>query len=70
MTPWRERQFDGRINEPVITSQEPDVAIVTGTVHPAAACNKLMSEATDLLLDRPWRLSEDLVRMDLPGELA
>jgi predicted amidohydrolase len=70
MTPWRERQFDGRINEPVITSQDPDVAIVTGTVHPAAACNKLMSEATDLLLDRPWRLSEDLLRMDLPGELA
>lgn len=70
MTPWQDRKFDGRINEPLITDQNPDVAMVTGTIHPAAACNKLMSEATDLLLDRPWRLSKDLLRKDLPGESA
>jgi hypothetical protein len=30
-------------------------------IHPNAACEKLMSERTDLLLDRPWRLSQDLL---------
>ena len=68
MTPWYDRQFDGRINEPLIIDQDPDASVVTGTIHPIAACNKLMSEATDLLLDRPWHLSSDLLRTDLPGE--
>ncbi|MEP1596153.1 MAG: hypothetical protein ABJK20_16325, partial [Halieaceae bacterium] len=70
MTPWHDRQFDGRINEPLIIDQDPNVSVVTGTIHPSAACNKLMSEATDLLLDRPWHLSNDLLRTDLPGESA
>ncbi len=34
----------------------PKLAII----HPSAACDKPMSERTDLLLDRPCRLSGDL----------
>lgn len=68
MTQWQERQFDGRINEPLVTDQDPSAAITSACISPVAACNKLMSEATDLLLDRPWRLSEDLLRTDLLEE--
>jgi predicted amidohydrolase len=61
MTPWHERKFDGYINAPLVTEQNPGTAITVAEIHPNAACNKLMSERTDLLLDRPWHLSEDLL---------
>jgi hypothetical protein len=61
MTPWHERKFDGFINAPLVTEQIPGSAITVADIHPNAACNKLMSERTDLLLDRPWHLSEDLL---------
>ena len=61
MTPWQERKFDGYINAPLVTEQVPGTPITAAVIHPAAACNKLMSERTDLLLDRPWRLSHDLL---------
>ncbi len=62
MTEWRERKFDGYINAPLVTEQRPGDAITIAVIHPAAACDKLMSEKTDLLLDRPWHLCGDLVK--------
>jgi predicted amidohydrolase len=62
MTQWQERRFDGYINAPLVTEQVPGVGITVAQIHPAAACEKLMSQDTDLLLDRPWRLSGDLVK--------
>ena len=62
MTHWPTRAFDGYINAPLVTEQQPGAGITVASIHPAAACDKLMSEATDLLLDRPWRFSGDLVR--------
>lgn len=61
MTAWRQREFDGYINAPLVTQQDPAAAITVARIHPAAAGNKLLSERTDLLLDRPWRLSRDLL---------
>jgi hypothetical protein len=61
MTEWPTRSFDGYINAPLVTRQEPGQGVTAALIHPEAACNKLMSEQTDLLLDRPWRLSGDLV---------
>jgi predicted amidohydrolase len=61
MTPWQDRTFDGFINAPLVTEQKPDAPITAAQIHPNAACNKLMSERTDLLLDRPWQLSHDLL---------
>ncbi|MCB1702595.1 MAG: carbon-nitrogen hydrolase family protein [Halioglobus sp.] len=69
MTPWLEREFDGYINAPLVTEQLPGATVTVADIHPQAACNKLMSERTDLLLDRPWRLSRDLVHPS-PGTLA
>jgi predicted amidohydrolase len=61
MSTWQYREFDGRINDPVITLQQPGQSTLVATIHPVAANNKLMSEQTDLLLDRPWLLSGTLV---------
>ena len=62
MSEWRERRFDGYINAPLVTEQVPGAEITAAQIHPAAACDKLMSERTDLLLDRPWYLSGDLLK--------
>ena len=61
MTEWQQRSFDGYINNPKITQQGIQPGSVSARIHPRAACNKLMSERTDLLLDRPWQLSAGLV---------
>jgi predicted amidohydrolase len=62
MTQWQERRFDGFINAPLVTEQLTDTGITAAEIHPSAARDKLMSERTDLLLDRPWRLSGDLLK--------
>ncbi|MEH6580338.1 MAG: carbon-nitrogen hydrolase family protein [Halioglobus sp.] len=61
MTEWQKRCFDGYINRPLVTEQGVEPGVVYTEVHPNAACNKLMSERTDLLLDRPWQLSKGLL---------
>lgn len=61
MTPWRERKFDGYINAPLVTEQITGEPLTTACIHPQASNNKLMSQQTDLILDRPWRLSADLL---------
>jgi deaminated glutathione amidase len=61
MTAWEQRSFDGYINAPLVSAQVPGATTTVAVIQPDAACNKLMSERTDLLLDRPWRLSGDLV---------
>jgi len=59
MTEWHSREFDGNINYPITTHQHD--AVTRAVIHPAAAANKLMSMNTDLLLQRPWHLSQTLV---------
>jgi predicted amidohydrolase len=62
LTEWQERKFDGYINNPLITTQDPQSPQTIATIHPNAASNKLMSANTDLLADRPWFLSGDIVK--------
>ncbi|MEH6549370.1 MAG: carbon-nitrogen hydrolase family protein [Pseudomonadales bacterium] len=59
MTPWQSRIFDGKINHPLVSTQK-ERATTVAEIHPIAASNKLMSANTDLLQQRPWRLSEDI----------
>ncbi|WP_170287389.1 carbon-nitrogen hydrolase family protein [Halioglobus maricola] len=59
MTSWRERSFDGYINQPLITRVRASVTEVQ--LNLGAAANKLMSEQTDLIADRPWHLSGGIV---------
>lgn len=62
MTPWAQRSFDGFINQPLITNQVPGEPMTVASVNLPAANNKLMSEQTDLILQRPWELSGELIR--------
>ena len=62
MTQWQQRSFDGYINAPLVTQQGFEAGVTYARIHPQAACNKLMSQQTDLLLDRPWKLSGDLLK--------
>jgi predicted amidohydrolase len=62
LTEWKERKFDGFINHPLITQQDRNAPQTIATIHPKAASNKLMSANTDLLQDRPWFLSGDLIK--------
>ncbi len=58
MQPWSLRIFDGYINTPLVTAQSGEVT--QGLLNLRAASNKLMSVQTDLLADRPWRVSAPL----------
>ena len=61
MEPWQDRSFDGFINQPLITRQDCSAAFISARLNLPAADNKLMSAQTDLILDRPWQLSQTLV---------
>jgi predicted amidohydrolase len=62
LTEWKERKFDGYINNPLITTQDAKNPQTIATIHPNAASNKLMSANTDLLADRPWFLSGEIIK--------
>ena len=67
LTEWQQREFDGNINYPIIVPQNSESAITCATIHPNAAVNKLMSANTELLQQRPWQLSGDLVDAQYVG---
>jgi deaminated glutathione amidase len=54
-TAWKNRPFDGRISTPIVTrATQPGLTLAE--VFPAAAANRMVSQKTDLLTSRPWRL--------------
>jgi deaminated glutathione amidase len=61
MTPWQQREFDGYINQPLLTRQGRAGKLISATLDLETCSNKLMSAQTDLIADRPWRLSGELV---------
>ena len=58
-TEWKNRPFDGNINYPVVTMANDGLTIAE--IHPAACVNKMVSQKTDVLNGRPWKLAEPLV---------
>jgi len=64
LTEWKERQWDGNINKPIITPVEAGKshdAITFAMIHPGAAFNKVMSKNTDLIQGRPWKLGDRIL---------
>ncbi len=59
-TTWEERAFDGRISHPVVTRAAEGGAAVAD-LHLAAAHNRVLTRATDVVDSRPWRLVGALV---------
>ena len=60
-TKWEMRQFDGTINQPIVTRATTDSGLTIATIHPATSRMKVMSQKTDLLNGRPWFLVDDIV---------
>lgn len=54
-TQW-EKPFDGHINYPLITRAPHAPGLTRATVYPAQAANRLISQKTDLVANRPWQL--------------
>ncbi len=59
-TEWKNRPFDGNINMPVVTMAESD-GLTTAVIHPAASINKMVSQRTDVLNGRPWKLAGPII---------
>ncbi|MCL6512030.1 MAG: carbon-nitrogen hydrolase [Anaerolineae bacterium] len=60
-TEWRTRPFEGNINTPLIARARVGEPMVIGLAYPAACANRLISQKTDLVMGRPWRLAGALV---------
>lgn len=56
LTPWEEREFDGVLSQPPVTTAGPGPGLVRFQIYPRQAENKVVSRGTDLLAGRPWRL--------------
>jgi predicted amidohydrolase len=60
-TEWKNRPFDGNINYPLITRATAEPGLTRATIYPANAGNRLISQQTDLVDGRAWRLAAPLV---------
>jgi predicted amidohydrolase len=56
-TNWKTRQFNGTINEPIVTRISADATLTSAEIHPATARKKVMSADTDLIQGRAWQLA-------------
>ena len=59
-TQW-EKPFDGHINYPLITRAPHAPGLTQATVYPAQAANRLISQKTDLVANRPWWLVQGIL---------
>jgi predicted amidohydrolase len=59
-TQW-EKPFDGNINYPIITRAPNASGITRATIYPALAANKVISQKTDLVENRPWWLAKGTI---------
>lgn len=59
-TEWKNRPFDGNINYPVVTMASGN-GLTTALIHPAASSNKMVSQKTDVLNGRPWKLAAPII---------
>lgn len=60
-TEWKHRPFDGNINYPLITRASNEPGLTRMTIYPANAGNRLISQQTDLVDGRAWRLAAPLI---------
>lgn len=63
MTEWHERPFDGLLSQPEWQQCDSRPGVYSCRLRPANAANKVVSHRTDLLVDRPWRVSTAITRV-------
>jgi hypothetical protein len=59
-TQW-EKEFDGNINYPIITRAPNESGLTRATIYPALAMNKVISQKTNLVENRPWWLAKGII---------
>jgi predicted amidohydrolase len=59
-TQW-EKPFDGNINYPIITRAPNASGLTKATIYPALASNKVISQKTNLIENRPWWLAKGII---------
>jgi predicted amidohydrolase len=59
-TQW-EKEFDGNINYPLITRAPNASGLTKSTIYPALASNKVISQKTNLVENRPWWLAKGII---------
>ncbi len=59
-TQW-EKDFDGNINYPLITQAENKPGLTKAIIYPALAANKVISQKTNLVENRPWWLAKGTI---------
>jgi predicted amidohydrolase len=59
-TQW-EKPFDGNINYPLITRAPNTSGLTKATIYPALASNKVISQKTNLVENRPWWLAKGII---------
>lgn len=59
-TQW-EKDFDGNINYPIITRAPNAFGLTKATIYPALASNKVISQKTNLVENRPWWLAKGII---------
>ena len=57
---WKNRPFDGNINYPILTKATAD-GVTTATIYPANAGNRTVTQKTDVVDSRPFRLLGPMV---------
>lgn len=59
-TQW-EKDFDGNINTPLATRADHAPGLTRAEIYPAQAANKVISQKTHLLDNRPWQLLKGII---------
>ena len=60
-TEWKKRPFDGNINYPIINKMEAQTGLFTATLYPNASENRVISQKTDVVANRPYWLADALL---------
>ncbi len=55
-TAWHTRPFDGNISYPIVHKADASAPFVTAAIFPNAAVNRMVSQQTDLVANRPHAL--------------
>jgi predicted amidohydrolase len=59
-TQW-EKDFDGNINYPLVTRAPNETGLTHATIYPALAVNRMISQKTDVVNNRPWWLAKGIL---------
>lgn len=61
-TEWKNRPFDGNINYPIVHRAKAPENVLEAEIFPANSENRLVSQQTDVVDGRAWRLLKDLTK--------